>query len=521
MGSPVRASALPAGGLGHDHGDEHDTNEAFPRAAVRDLVGQTLVDGRRREMWQDLALMLGLTFLALAMPMARLLGTGPALVQSTERGEWFSMYVLLQPLTHLLSLLPSVGAERAWYLVASACWGAAYLVLLRTAMFLGVPRLAGIVSSLLVLISPLGFLAGTLPGASGPALLGSAILFKALLEFAQAEGDARRARHPLGVWLGVCLLDPSLVLLLPAVVWSLISAEGTRGNVQPERWRVAVQALLTVVVLAALLASTAGIGHDGQFSAVWGGFGSTLLGRGTIGAPDSLTWLLVLAPALGVGVLGLVELLRRPSERMESAPAAWISAFVAVPIVVRLLGGTPSLDTAAWALGPVAVLGLASFLGHALERWHWTAIVGLIVLQVGLTWGFRYTMFRGDPNRAWTEYTADLLNPGDLVLTRDQQHDYLLHHRFHLKTVNLRVPHELDDVARLDWWEAAQESVRERTRNGGKVFVDWKVSDPPGGRPGYAFQNELHELVLLAPTLHLEKPPPPPKKVDPDGLDQL
>ncbi|MEO6711642.1 MAG: hypothetical protein ABI054_14285, partial [Planctomycetota bacterium] len=124
----MRTAAFPAGEIGHDHGGEQDTSEAFPRVAVRDLVGQSLVGGQR-EMWQDLAVMLGLTFLALALPMTRLLGSGPALVQSTERGEWFSMYVVLQPVTHLIALLPSVGAERAWYLVAAGCWGAAYLVL--------------------------------------------------------------------------------------------------------------------------------------------------------------------------------------------------------------------------------------------------------------------------------------------------------------------------------------------------------------------------------------------------------
>jgi hypothetical protein len=36
------------------------------------------------------------------------------------------------------------------------------------------------------------------------------------------------------------------------------------------------------------------------------------------------------------------------------------------------------------------------------------------------------------------------------------------------------------------------------------VLVDWKVRDPAGGGRGYAFQTELHELLLLAPILHLD-----------------
>ena len=113
-------------------------------------------------------------------------------------------------------------------------------------------------------------------------------------------------------------------------------------------------------------------------------------------------------------------------------------------------------------------------------------------------------MIRGDPNRTWTQIASKMLDPGDLVLTRDQQHDYLLHQRFNLRTINLRAPHDLDEADRADWWEDSKAIVRSQGRAGGRVLVDWKVSDPPSGSRTYAFQNELHELVLLAPVRHLD-----------------
>ena len=90
-------------------------------------------------------------------------------------------------------------------------------------------------------------------------------------------------------------------------------------------------------------------------------------------------------------------------------------------------------------------------------------------------------------------------------MTRVQQHDYLLHHRFNVRTINLRAPIELDSQQRAAWWIEAQERVRAQGRAGGRVVVDWKVGEtPPGGGRGYAFPQQLHELVLLAPVAHLD-----------------
>ncbi len=527
LASAATAPAIPAGqGASHAHGAEsdhgHASHDPFPRLAVRNLIGDNLRANRRRELWQAWALTLGLVFMALALPTTRLLGDGLAPVQWSDRGAWFSTYLALQPIARLLEFLPSMGAERAWFLIAALCWAGSFLVLSRMAIALGVPRLVAAFSALLVLTSPLGFLSGTLPGPSAAALLGSAILFWALLDPTDRRAGGKRRLHPLSVWFGVCLLNPVLVLFLPAVVWSLISPRESRSMGWSERARVIGGAVLALAVLAALLTATAALGQTNlDLVSMAHGFELMLLGTGSTGAPDSVTWLLVLAPAIGVGVVGLIELFRRPSERTESVPPTWIVAFVGVPLVIRLLGGTPSLETGAWVLGPVVVLGLASFFGRMHERRHWSAMVGLLAVQLILTGGFRWTIVRGDPNRPWTELASTLLQPGDLVLTRDQEHDYLLRHRFHLKTVNLRVPHELDETERAEWWAGSQEAVLAQARAGQRVLVDWRVSEPLGGGRAYAFQRELHDLVLLAPILHLEKPPPPDKSKIPGETDQL
>ncbi|HUR29255.1 MAG TPA: hypothetical protein VM509_13790, partial [Planctomycetota bacterium] len=96
---------------------------------MRDLVGGSFRSTWRRELLQDVALTLGLVFIALALPTSRLTGDGPSLVQATARGEWFSTHIFLQPLSRALALLPGFGAERAWALIAAACWAGSYFPL--------------------------------------------------------------------------------------------------------------------------------------------------------------------------------------------------------------------------------------------------------------------------------------------------------------------------------------------------------------------------------------------------------
>lgn len=457
--------------------------------------------------------------LALAVPTERLLGDGPALVSATERGTWFSLHLALQPLARLLSLWPSIGAERAWFLIAAACWAATYPVLSRLSLSLGLSRLASCVSALLLLASPIATLSATLPGPSAPALLGSAILFSSLIRSAGRDTETERSMGPIGTWFAVCMLDPNLVLLLPAVIWNGLAPPGAERCASTRRSRVLLTSATGLVALGALVLVGARVElSSAEISLLWRALWLKLLGTGSVGAPDSLTWLFVLLPALGVGVVGLIELFRRPTDSTESAPPTWIVAFAGVPLGLKLLGGSPNLDLAAWVLSPLIAVGLASFLARIQEERLWKTILVFSGVQIAVNLAFLSIVDRTDPNREWAQSAAKMLQPGDrivpgdLVVTRNQQHDYLLHNRFKLQTVNLRTPIELDDQGRAAWWIEAQERVRSQGRAGGRVVVDWKVGEPPpGGGRGYAFPQQLHELVLLAPVVHLD---PHGEKVD-------
>ena len=522
--SPRGGAAAPghhhgpgAHGDGHGHGaGTPPGTEAFPRLEVSDLVARGMASGRRREMVQDGAIALGLALLALSQPTERLLGDGPALVRWTHEGHWLSLHLLLQPLAQLLARGPSLGAERAWFLIAAISWAAAYPVLARLGVRAGYSRLAAGAGALLCLVSPVAVLAGTLPGPAGPLVFGSAVLFAAL-ERARQHGGADPSslgvaqvspsspKSPksngalLGLWIAVALLEPNLVLLLPAVLWCGISGEIESSK----RWRFVVSGLCAAGLLLALMIGCAFLGSGERPGDTLNHLLARLVGTTSLGSPGSLIWLAVLVPSLGVAVVGVVELFRRPGEAHEGPAPGWLAAFVGVPILVKVLAGTPGLDTSSWVLLPVCALGLAAFLQRLPESRRMGLIVALFGIQMALNVGFHWAMRLGDPTREWVASAARTLNPGDMVITKDQVHDYLLHHRFRVRTINLRTPVELASELRADWWYDARELVRDHARHGGRLVLDWKVDSPPSGARDYPFPRELHELVLLGPFVHL------------------
>jgi len=500
--------SLPHARTGHAHaeGDDHDhgAGEAFPRLRVRDLIGARFSAEEQRERWQTVCLSLGLMLMALALPTEQLLGEGPSLVEATDRGQWTSGQPLLQPLARLLSLLPGRGAARAGLLIAAACWAACYPVLLGMLSALGLPRLAAGAATLAVMLSPAAQLCATLPGPSAAAMLGTAILLRHL--WGTPTHTEVGPRRTLGVWFAVCLLHTSLVLLLPAVLVRLLCREpgaavGT-GAQRSQVWRGAAAGLLLLLALLGLASLGRPAGMD--FLGFWARVRDSLLGSASHGGPSRLTWCLVLGPTLGVGLLGLVELLRKPRAETESRPPTWLWVFVAVPLLLPAVHGRPSLEQAAWTLSPALALGLASWFSRLIERRRTRLIGILLVAQVILSLSFRLTSTSADVNRAWTLLASELLAPGDLVITDNEQHDYLLRHRFGLATLDLKDPRALKALERAHWWENARNLVRTQQRADRGVWVDWPRNQPLGGKRGFEFSRELHELVLLAPTRHLD-----------------
>ena len=499
---------------------------------MTELVGREVSRGRRLEFAQDVLFAAGLAAIALALPTTRLFGDGPAAVQRTVEGQWVSAHLLLQPLSQLLTRVPGVGPEEAWYLLGALAWAASYPVLARLCSASGASRLTAVVASLLAVAAPLALLGGTLPGPSGPMLLGSAILFSSLARGAWAE----KPRSALGAWTAVALLDPNLALFWPAALvqeWSAARAEGRSAGA---RVALAAGALAGFAVAWAFLLgspSAAGLADrmvDGLRVLV-----GRWLGIGSVDAPHSLLWLAALAPGLGVGCVGMVELARRGPESRGVRPSLWLAAYIAVPLLARAFGGSPSLTTGAWVLVPAGALGLAQFLTRRDGNAQLPAILALCGAQMLLNVGFRRTLEVTDPNREWIRRATGILRPPPtarpkgtqperlpppsyLVVTKDQAHEYLLRHRFRVGTINLRAPVELGTTARPDWWLAARERVEQHARLGGRLAVDWKVAEPPSGTKSYPFPAELHELLLLAPVVHLD--PWAENRETPEDLNQ-
>lgn len=497
--------ALDGGGASHAHGDPaHDAGEAFPRHAVRDLVGAGLANEARRDRLQTAIVALGLALIALALPTTRLMGEGPALVQWTRHDIGSPEHLLLSPLARALAWIPGLGPESAWFLISAMAWAAAFAAMAAIARQAGMPRLPALAGAWLVAVSPLGFTLGTLPGPSSAAMLGATVLFGVLLRSAAAGQRVERepGPSPFLVWFAVSLLHAGLLLLLPAVVWQQWRAASQRGT---RRLRVLAEgaaALAILIGLAWLVAalSPGGAGARETLAGLW----RTLSARASLDAPVGLTWALILLPSFGVSVLGVVGLWSSADAQETPRPPLWIALFGGFPIALQWLAGSPGFDTAVWALGPALSLGLAHWFAREREWPPTRLILGLTAAQLVVVVGFRQMLHQGDPNAGWTDVAQEILSPGDLVITRDPQHSYLLRHRFGLEVVDLGEPLALAESEQSQWWARAAESVRAAAAADRRVAVDWKLNDPLAGRRGYVFRNELHELVLLAPVVYID-----------------
>jgi hypothetical protein len=218
-------------------------------------------------------------------------------------------------------------------------------------------------------------------------------------------------------------------------------------------------------------------------------------------------------------VLGLVDFARRPEAAEASGPPGWLGAYVGLPILVKVIGGTPNPDLGAWTLVPVCALGLAGFVERLPEARRLVVLLALAGVQLLLNFGFQAMLGMGDPTREWSARAGKMqFQAQDVVITRDQMHEYLLRHRHGVRTINLRVPVELEPEAQADWWSAARELLQDRARAGGRVVVDWMVGEPLAGTRDYPYLAELHELVLLAPVVHLD--PRAEKREDVGELDE-
>lgn len=496
------------GHAGHAHAGE--AGEAFPRVLLGGLVAGQLRREQARARWQTLFMTVGLALLALGLPTTRLLGEGPGIVRLTAGDAWVHVHLALMPVVKALSFLPGLGAERAWFLVAALCWAATYPVLQRTCRELGASRFTAMVSALVTLAAPVVWLAGTLPGPSAPGFLASAVLMRALLgpwrsEHAQARPLAAE-RLPL-VWLGASLINLTLVLLYPAVAWAVLRSQRAEREDPSMKWGAIGRVLQAPAVLAAGFALAAWLlptTFDGRDFLRRGWY--LITGNAEQPISNILAYALILAPSLGVGVVGLWHLAQSPRGAGDGGTRgpSWIWIWCLFPFAVQALLGRPNLDLATLVLAPILTLGLADWLGRidaasGLGRRYRLLVFSQAVVLVSFALALRHA----DPEREWTRWIRGELMRGDLVLTRSRAHQYLLEHRLGTEAVYLDTVSRLPAEERPAWWAALGERVQAASAARRRVLLE-RSGAAAALLNSYRFERELGALDLLAPIVRLD-----------------
>ena len=379
---------------GHEraHDQEHnDETELFPRVLTTRLVGDQEAARDKRLSLQALVIGAGLAILALGLPLQSRL----------QVPSWSA------PLPRALvgSLAESLGLtwERAGFLLAAVFLGLSVPAITATLKRVGFDHAVALPSTLIALLSPLGWLGST----TACDLSLGVLLTSWLMHELFAERSVRRVVVVYAVGIS---LHVDVVLLLPAAALSMLGAPSGGGETAgraKSAWTVAAAGLAIV-----LLAGARG-----------------LLPGGSLWPLHFQVDGLFVPVMLGLALWGLVAPWLRAS-REVARPPAWCVAFLLVPLPTLVTRGGAQ---GAWLI-PVAALGLADFIQRGRTE-HATVARGLALLglQLAATAALTFGWESMDPNRAWRATARAELEPSDLVLTDDPLHTFYLAQRWGLE----------------------------------------------------------------------------------------
>ena len=435
---------------------------------------------------------------AWTFPTQRVIEGAASLVEWTSRGAWVHPHLAAMPAAQGLARF--LGSERAWFALAAIAWGLSIPVAVSALMWLGVQRAGALATVVVAWLAPLGMLAATTPGPAALALLGATCV---LLGIAAGEGksaDRAAARASLG-WVIGCTLHLGNALLLPAVVaWV-----GDRQRIGSQResrwvpwsWVLGAIGALGVGLNLAELAPARAPANDFFAAAL-----QALLGRARR-APTQARQRRA-GHRAGPRVRG-VRPLGTPAARRQSTALGGVGRLLGR----GLAGPRVHLRARRFALAaapilPMLALGVARVLANMEAERALTRFVLLAGLSVALLAGTWTSLGRTDPDRQWAQRAEQLLEPGDLFLTRDESHLYLARERFEIEALDLREPVELAERYRGAYWRQLAQRVAVAQDAGRRIVLDVGPRGSLVGVRDFPFRRELHRLGVDTPLVKLE-----------------
>ena len=408
----------------------------FPRHLT-----QQLIDDERRATARRLTLApwlvgAGLAALALANPQEVLVGGGPQLLDAwsagAPAGEAFSAGWLLRGVSSLFGL----SLEPAAFLLSALFYGACAPLLAGLGRRVGLSASSALTVTLIVLLSPVAWLAGTTPGPEAAGLWVVTWLFSLVWGGHHEPAPARRGFAVLLVLALGAGLTGSLAWLLPAVAFAL--AGGTSPGQAGRRFRAIKWALIGSLVISVsyLLLGGKPEGTGLGVSPAALGTPGVLPGTEDPGLLGAVWRTLTLLPALGVCLLGLAALCFERRNESEEPPPRWLLGWALLPLAAFAVTGE-ARELPHLHLLPLAALGGFDFLGRREDELDARLVLSTVVLAAGLLLGSLHLLHSSDPLASWRAHAQESLEPTDLVVSSDVEHLYLLRVRWGVEALGL------------------------------------------------------------------------------------
>lgn len=411
------------------------TSTPLSRERLTELLGEAEAARVRRSRWQTWAFGVGLTALALGMPLERLWGPMELGQQVAGNGERTAGLVF--PAAYALKEAFGLGAEEACFLLAAVCYGLcvpALMGMLRGIGFHHGPAAAG---ALTALFAPVVWIGSTSPLDFAPGMLGSTLLLWTLFQPRERVRSGYHWRASTTLALAF-LLRPENALLFPAVIWAVSIHRGLGRLRGPA-------AGLTIALTVTFPLFSLFTGDASRAELGWRTLDAVLAG-GNGGGADFLRGLAALALGLGASAWGIYVLLLGRRSPEESAAPKWIVPWCLVALA-PVVGGTPSYGPMAGFLVPAAAVGIADWLTRieredAARRWGVALVLTQVVAVATATLSWRST----DTLSTWRGTVRTVLEPTDVVFGDDPRLLYLARVRWGLESFELDEARTLEET---------------------------------------------------------------------------